>query len=49
MMYKAIEDSDAEGARKIMETHIEQLKTRHIRKLENIDSLSIQKKKRYKH
>lgn len=49
MMYKAIEDSDAERARKIMERHIEQLKTRHIRKLENIDSLSIQKKKRYKH
>lgn len=46
MMYKAIEDSDAERARKIMERHIEQLKTRHIRKLENIDSLSIQKKKR---
>lgn len=49
MMYKAIEDSDAERARKIMERHIEQLKTRHIKKLENIDSLSIQKKKRYKH
>ena len=49
MMYKAIRNSDAEEARKIMETHIEQLKTRHIRKLENIDSLSIQKKKRYKH
>lgn len=49
MMYKAIRNSDAEKARKIMETHIEQLKTRHIRKLENIDSLSIQKKKRYKH
>lgn len=46
MMYKAIEDSDAEKARKIMERHIEQLKTRHIRKLENMDSLSIQKKKK---
>lgn len=46
MMYKAIEDSDAERARKIMERHIEQLKTRHIRKLENIDSLSLQKKER---
>jgi len=46
MMYKAIEDSDAERARKIMERHIEQLKTRHIRKLENMDSLSIQKKKK---
>jgi len=46
MMYKAIEDSDTERARKIMERHIEQLKTRHIRKLENIDSLSLQKKER---
>ena len=46
VMYKAIEDSDAERARKIMERHIEQLKTRHIRKLENIDSLSLQKKER---
>ena len=46
VMYKAIEDSDAERARKIMERHIEQLRTRHIRKLENIDSLSLQKKER---
>jgi len=46
MMYKAIEDSDIERARKIMERHIEQLKTRHIRKLENIDSRSLQKKKK---
>jgi len=46
MMYKAIEDSDAKRARKIMERHIEQLKTRHIRKLENIDSLSLQKKRK---
>ena len=46
MMYKAIEDSDAARARKIMERHIEQLKTRHIRKLETIDSLSLQKKER---
>jgi len=47
LMYKAMKNSDVEMARKIMGNHIEQLKVRHIKKLENIDNLSFKDRKRY--
>lgn len=39
-MYEAIRDSNPEKAEKLMGKHIEQLKVRHIGKLESIDSFS---------
>jgi GntR family transcriptional repressor for pyruvate dehydrogenase complex len=45
LMYEAIKNSDAKMARKIMKNHIEQLKVRHIKKLENLDNLSLKNKK----
>jgi GntR family transcriptional repressor for pyruvate dehydrogenase complex len=39
-MYEAIRDSNPERAEKLMAKHIEQLKVRHIGKLESIDSSS---------
>lgn len=37
LMYETIRDSDPEKAEKLMERHIEQLKKRHLGKLESID------------
>lgn len=39
-MYEAIRDSNPERAEELMEKHIEELKARHIGKLESIESLS---------
>jgi GntR family transcriptional regulator, transcriptional repressor for pyruvate dehydrogenase complex len=40
MMYEAIRGSNPERAEKLMEKHIEELKVRHIGKLESIESLN---------
>jgi len=43
MIYEAIKDSDPERAEELMAKHIEQLKKRHIGKLESIDKFENQK------